>query len=183
MWPWQNVTIRTSTATPYGVTMVGNASGENASVVGDASTAAVAGASGRDCGAYCSSTDRNATMNRITPAVMRSAPTEIPHLFSNFAPIVAAANKAITAMTMPWTASWRLNVASRPRVMVANGPRILSGPSVRKRNVNTSPKEKFGIVTPLSGAGGCAVGQYFAYDFSSRISEPSARFNSRLMAA
>jgi hypothetical protein len=71
------------------------------------------------------------------PAVKYIAPSEMPHCCKMFAPIVAAASSAIVATTMPRTASRRLKAASQPRVIDANGPMILSGPSVRNKKVKT----------------------------------------------
>jgi hypothetical protein len=58
-WSERKVTIRISTATPYGVTIVGKASGENASLDDEAAETSDAAGSGF-FGSYCSSTCRSA---------------------------------------------------------------------------------------------------------------------------
>ena len=131
----------------YGVTIVGNASGQIASFDADMPVAAALAAADADrfsSGSYCSSTGLSATRNRTMPAVSISAPGETPQFCRMRAPTVAAVSAASAATAVPRTASSRLKAASRPCVSAANGAMTLNGPSIRNRKMKIFPSENSG---------------------------------------
>ncbi len=75
----------------------------------------------------------------MIPPESSIADDETPQFSSSARPAKPPATTAITASTNARTAICRIVASSVSRVSCANGPRILSGPSVMKNSVKIAP--------------------------------------------
>ena len=137
-------------AMPYGVTIVGKASGLKAS--------AKLGGSVRSGGRalYCCSTCCRATRKRISPPVSTSTCSGMAKLASIRRPIPAAIATAATENRKARVASRRWKAGSVPCVMATKGPRILIGPSMRNSSAKIVCQSSGG--TDVSGPAAARAG-------------------------
>ncbi len=75
----------------------------------------------------------------MIPPESSIADDEMPQYSSSVRPAKPPTTTAITASTKARTAIFRIVASSVSRVSCANGPRILSGPSVMKNSVKIAP--------------------------------------------
>ena len=75
----------------------------------------------------------------MIPPESSIADAQMPQFSSSTRPAKPPATTAVTAITKARTAIFRIVASSVSFVSCANGPRILSGPSVMKNSVKIAP--------------------------------------------